>query len=207
MAGAAGAAIAGGAGLVSVCDVVIAAREAQFGFSEVRLGLVPAIISPFVIGKIGASAARALFVTGGRIDADRAGVGLVIGRSRADALESAVNECVNEVLLAAPGAIDHVKSLLREIDGRTPDRAVDVTVEYVTARRLSDEGRAGVVLVSRRHGWRRRVSRDERCIMDDRCAGGTGHEGRGLALRFAKAGADVRIGFRVTRQGVEALPN
>lgn len=140
-----GAAIAGGAGLVAVCDVVIAARDAQFGFSEVRLGLVPAIISPFVVGKIGASAARALFVTGGRIDADRAcTLGLVHRVVAADGLDAAVDECVNEVLLAAPGAIDHVKSLLREIDGRSPDAAVDVTVAYVTARRLSDEGRAGV---------------------------------------------------------------
>src|SRR6185436_4387539 len=66
-----GAAIGGGVGLVSVCDVAIAKRETQFGLSEVKLGILPAVISPYVIGKIGASHARALFLTGERFGADR----------------------------------------------------------------------------------------------------------------------------------------
>jgi methylglutaconyl-CoA hydratase len=73
-----GAAIGGGVGLVAVCDIAIAASDAKFGLSEVKLGILPAVISPYVIGKVGASHARALFLTGERFDAQRAlRIGLV----------------------------------------------------------------------------------------------------------------------------------
>ena len=141
-----GAAIAGGVGLVSVCDAVVAADGAMFGFSEVRLGIVPAIISPFVIAKIGASAARELFVTrrtlrcparprsrarapGGR--AGRPGLGgRPVRRSR--------------LLGCAPGAVAAAKALLRGVAGRTPETAFEVTGEAIAERRTSEEGKAGV---------------------------------------------------------------
>src|SRR5437763_1606767 len=89
-----GAAIGGGVGLVSVCDVAIATRDAKFGLSEVKLGILPAVISPYVIGKIGPSHARALFMTGERFDAERAlRIGLVHRLvDDAASLDAAVND-------------------------------------------------------------------------------------------------------------------
>src|SRR5580700_5627752 len=89
-----GAALGGGAGLAAVCDVAIAADDAIFGFTEVKLGILPAVISPFVLSKIGASQARALFLTGERFDAARAlRIGLVHDVVPADALDTAVDKC------------------------------------------------------------------------------------------------------------------
>lgn len=140
-----GAAIAGGVGLVSVCDVAIAADDTLFGFSEVKLGIVPAIISPFVVAKIGLSAARELFVTAARFDARRAReLGLVHRVVPPDALDTMVEECVAEVLSAAPGAVGAAKGLLRQLPGLQPATAIALTGEIIAERRLSGEGRAGV---------------------------------------------------------------
>jgi methylglutaconyl-CoA hydratase len=140
-----GAAIAGGGGLVAVCDVAIAAEGTQFGFSEVRLGIVPAIISPFVVAKIGFSAARELFVTGVRFDALRAHeLGLVHRVVAPAALDTAVAEYVAELLTAAPGAVAAAKHLLRELQGRSTETAIEVTSAVIAERRLSSEGRAGI---------------------------------------------------------------
>lgn len=140
-----GAAIAGGGGLVAVCDVAIAAEGTQFGFSEVRLGIVPAIISPFVLGKVGRSAARELFVTGVRFDALRAReLGLVHRVVPMAGLDAAVEECVAELLNAAPGAVAVAKQLLRELPGRSAETAIEITSRVIAERRLSPEGRAGV---------------------------------------------------------------
>lgn len=140
-----GAAIAGGGGLVAVCDIVVAADGTTFGFSEVKLGIVPAIISPFVLGKIGPSAARALFVTGARFDAARAReLGLVHHVVPAERLDQTVGECVADLLSAAPGAVASAKRLLRDVAGRPPETAIEVTSRVIAERRLSDEGRAGI---------------------------------------------------------------
>ena len=140
-----GAAIAGGGGLVAVCDVAIAAEGTQFGFSEVRLGIVPAIISPFVLAKVGPSAARELFVTGARFDAVRAReLGLVHRVVPAAALDAAVEGCVAELLTAAPGAVAAAKGLLRDLPGRSAATAIEITSAVIADRRLSSEGRAGI---------------------------------------------------------------
>ncbi|MBA3887800.1 MAG: enoyl-CoA hydratase/isomerase family protein [Acidobacteria bacterium] len=140
-----GAAIAGGVGLVAVCDVAIAAEDTQFGFSEVTLGIVPAIISPFVVAKIGTSAARELFLTAARFTALRAReLGLVHRVVPSIGLDAAVDGCVAELLSAAPGAVIAAKELLRELSGHRPDTAIDLTAEVIAERRLSVEGRAGV---------------------------------------------------------------
>ncbi|HSD27988.1 MAG TPA: enoyl-CoA hydratase-related protein, partial [Vicinamibacteria bacterium] len=101
-----GAALGGGAGLAAVADIVVAEEGARFGFTEVRLGLVPAVISPYVVRKIGASAARELFLTGERFSAARAAsIGLVHRVVRLDELDAAVDDRVRELLRAAPGAV------------------------------------------------------------------------------------------------------
>src|SRR5207245_3242136 len=94
-----GAAIGGGVGLVAVCDIAIATADAKFGLAEVKLGILPAVISPYVIAKIGATHARALFMTGERFDAERAlRIGLVhrIAES-AEALDRALDDVVGQI--------------------------------------------------------------------------------------------------------------
>ena len=107
-----GHALGGGVGLVACCDVVVAEPSAQFAFSEVKLGIVPAVISPFALAKIGPSAARRYFVTGERFDAATAlRIGLV---HEVDAeLDSAVARIVNDLLGAGPAATRTAKDLAR----------------------------------------------------------------------------------------------
>src|SRR5215217_4209326 len=102
-----GAAIGGGVGLVSVCDVAIALQTSQFGLSEVKLGILPAVISPYVISKIGATHARALFLTGERFDADRAlRIGLVHRvADSVQALDAAVDEAIKQLKSSGPEAV------------------------------------------------------------------------------------------------------
>jgi methylglutaconyl-CoA hydratase len=138
-----GAAIAGGAGLLAVCDAVVAADDTVFGFSEVKLGIVPAIISPFVIAKIGASAARELFVTGARFNAMRAReIGLVHRVVPFEQLNAAVDEYVAEISSANPAAMAAAKALVRNVAGRTPATAFEVTGAAIAARRVSADARA-----------------------------------------------------------------
>jgi methylglutaconyl-CoA hydratase len=108
-----GAALGGGAGLVAVADIAVAEEGARFGFTEVRLGLVPAVISPYVVRKIGVAAARELFLTGERFTAARAAaIGLVQRVVKLDELDAAVDERVGELLQAAPGAVAAAKALV-----------------------------------------------------------------------------------------------
>ena len=98
-----GAALGGGAGLVAACDIPVAALGTQFGFTEVRLGIIPAVISPYVLGKIGESAARELFLTGERFEAVRAlEIGLVRAAVPEEDLDAAVEGRVQELLQAGP---------------------------------------------------------------------------------------------------------
>jgi methylglutaconyl-CoA hydratase len=151
-----GAALGGGAGLVAVADVAVASAEAQFGFTEVRLGLVPAVISPFVLRKIGPSAARELFLTGERFSAGKAlAVGLVHRVVPESELDSAVEERVRELLQAAPGAVAAAKALVREVVGRRPEDVRAATTTRIAERRASAEGQEGLraFLEKRKPGW------------------------------------------------------
>lgn len=151
-----GAALGGGGGLVAVADVAVASAEAQFGFTEVRLGLVPAVISPFVLRKIGPSAARELFLTGERFGADKAlAIGLVHRVVPASELDSAVGERVRELLQAAPGAVAAAKALVRDVAGRRPQDVLDLTAGRIAERRASAEGQEGLraFLEKRKPGW------------------------------------------------------
>jgi methylglutaconyl-CoA hydratase len=116
-----GAALGGGAGLAAVCDIVVADEDAVFGFTETKLGILPAVISPFAIAKIGVSAARELFLTGARFSAARAlTLGLVHAVVAADALDATVQQYVRELLTAAPKAIARAKALIPRVAGRPP---------------------------------------------------------------------------------------
>ena len=140
-----GAAIGGGAGLTAVCDIALAAEEARFALSEVRLGLVPAVIGPYVVEKIGAGAARALFVTGERIAAQEAlRIGLVQQVVPASELDGAVAQKVEAVRQTGPAAVAAAKQLLRDLAGKTPDAAADLTADCIAALRVSAEGQEGI---------------------------------------------------------------
>jgi methylglutaconyl-CoA hydratase len=140
-----GAALGGGAGLAAVCDIAVADERAVFGFTEVKVGILPSMISPFVLPRIGQAAARELFLTGMRFDAGRAKeIGLVHAVVPASELDLRVDSYVQEVLSAAPEAVSTAKSLLRRIAGRAPADVRELTAETIAERRASAEGQEGM---------------------------------------------------------------
>lgn len=140
-----GAAIGGGAGLAAVCDIVVAAETAVFGFTEVRLGLVPAVIAPFVISKIGRAAARELFLTGVRFPASRAaGIGLVQTVVPEADVDAAVDTYLGDLLASPPGALAATKKLVAEIGRRGPAEVGALCAEAIAKRRVSAEGQEGL---------------------------------------------------------------
>lgn len=140
-----GAALGGGSGLAAVCDIVVADDRAVFGFTEVKLGILPAMISPFVLPKIGVSAARELFLTGARFDAARAqAIGLVHAVVPLDQLDAAVAKYVAEVLTAAPTGVAAAKALIPQVWGRTPEDVATLTARTIAAQRGSAEGQDGL---------------------------------------------------------------
>jgi len=140
-----GAALGGGAGLAAVCDIVVAETRTVFGFTETKLGILPAMISPFVLAKIGVSAARELFLTGMRFDAARAqAIGLVHAVAAADELDAAVARYVAEILSAAPTAVAAAKALIPAVAGRTPEDVAALTARTIAAQRGSPEGQEGL---------------------------------------------------------------
>lgn len=140
-----GAAIGGGAGLAAVCDIAVAAHEATFALSEVRLGLVPAVIAPYVMEKIGAGAARALFLTGERFPAQEAlRLGLVQRVVPTDELDATIADTIALARQAGPNAVATAKQLLRDIAGKTPDEAAAITVECIADVRVGREAQEGI---------------------------------------------------------------
>jgi len=140
-----GAALGGGAGLAAACDVVVAAEDAVFGFTEVVLGILPAMISPYVVGKIGLSAARELCLSGARFPAARAReIGLVHEVVTADRLDLAVERHVQLFRKAAPSAVAATKRMLRDVAGHRPADVMALTVEAIARQRVSPEGQEGL---------------------------------------------------------------
>ena len=132
-----GYALGGGSGLICCTDVAVAAPDAVFGFSEVKLGIVPAVISPFVLPRIGTAAARRLFLTGERFDAETAlRIGLVHGVA-AD-LDGAIDRIVDELLSAGPEATRAAKRLIRERPGG------EEAARLAAKLRTSPEGQEGL---------------------------------------------------------------
>jgi methylglutaconyl-CoA hydratase len=145
-----GYALGGGSGLVACADIAVASPDATFGFTEVRLGIIPAVISPFVFAKIGSGAARRFFLTGERVDAKTAlRIGLV--QEVAEDLEGAVERLVGEVLESGPQATRAAKRLARE---RPSD--ADELARLAAGLRTGAEGQEGLraFLEKRRPAWR-----------------------------------------------------
>jgi methylglutaconyl-CoA hydratase len=140
-----GAALGGGAGLCAVADVVVAERETLFGFTETKLGIIPAVISPFVLAKIGVSHARRLFLSGERFDAERAQlIGLVHDLVGADALDGTIDAVVQELLTAGPEAAAAAKRLIRDVSRAEYDASRALTARAIARRRTSPEGQEGL---------------------------------------------------------------
>jgi methylglutaconyl-CoA hydratase len=151
-----GAALGGGAGLAAVCDVAIASEETIFGFTETKLGILPAVISPFVLAKIGVSHARALFLTGERFGAARAAqIGLIHEVTGLDSLDAAVERVLQEVRSAAPGAIAFAKKIIVDVSAATYAESRDITAHAIAQQRTSPEGQEGLraFLERRKAGW------------------------------------------------------
>jgi len=141
-----GAALGGCMGLCAVSDVVLALDGTRFGFTETKLGILPAVIAPFVLPRIGESQARAVIPSGERFGADRA---LAMGLAHevlADesSLDARVEAVVAEVLTAGPGAARAAKSLVRNLRGTAGDQARDIVVDVAARQRVSPEGQEGL---------------------------------------------------------------
>lgn len=152
-----GGAYGGGVGLVAACDMAIAAEEAVFCLSEVRLGIIPSVVSPYVLAAIGQRAARRYFLTAERFDAVEAHrLGLVHEVVPASELSGAADRLVEQLLAGGPAAIASAKQLIADVGGRPVDEAlITETARRIAAARASDEGREGITafLERRKPGW------------------------------------------------------
>jgi methylglutaconyl-CoA hydratase len=151
-----GAALGGGVGLAAVCDIVVAEDRAVFGFTEVKLGILPAVISPFVLQKIGRSAARELFLTGARFSAERAlQIGLVHAIVRETDLDGTVHKYVEECLTGGREAMAAAKALIARVWDQPIDTATAITAAALAERRVSAEGQEGLraFLEKRKPAW------------------------------------------------------
>jgi methylglutaconyl-CoA hydratase len=151
-----GAALGGGAGLAAVCDIVVAGEDAVFGFTEAKLGILPAVISPFAVARIGVSAARELFLTASRFTAARAKeIGLVHAVAHEGALDSVVEAYAKELATSAPAAVTAAKRLIAQVVDRSPQDVAGLTVEAIARHRVSREGQDGMraFLEKRRAPW------------------------------------------------------
>ncbi|MBM4250170.1 MAG: hypothetical protein FJ149_12265 [Euryarchaeota archaeon] len=151
-----GAAVGGGVGLTAVCDIAIASSEAKFGFGEAKLGIIPAMISPYVLRKIGPGPARELFLTGDRFTAERAReIGLVNEVVPPDKLDEAVNARVGSLLTSAPNAIAEAKRLIRLVPKMGAGEAREYTLDKIAELRAAPEGQEGMraFLEKRKANW------------------------------------------------------
>jgi methylglutaconyl-CoA hydratase len=153
-----GAALGGGAGLVAICDYVLASDNAKFGFTEVRLGIIPAVISPYVVAKIGETNARATFLSGMRFctrDARR--MGLIHRRVDHEKLDEETNRIVGEFLLAGPKAAIGAKKLIRDVIhfGTNQKESIESTCRSIAKFRISKEGQEGMnaILEKKSPSW------------------------------------------------------
>ena len=141
-----GAAFGGGVGLVACCDIAIASTEAAFSLSEVRLGLIPSVISPYVIAAIGEREARRYFLTAERFDAVEARrIGLVQDVVGSGALDEAVATIAGHLLKGGPRALAAAKKLIADVSRRCMDDALSAeTARRIAAIRVESEGKEGL---------------------------------------------------------------
>lgn len=153
-----GPAVGGGTGLIAACDVAIGVSSSWFCFSEVKLGLIPAVISPYVVEAIGPRAARRYFLTAERFGAEEAHRLGLLHEVVADqaALDAKVHELIGAVFQTAPGAVDAAKDLIRTVQHQEIDNGlISETAKRIAERRASDEGREGTsaFLEKRKASW------------------------------------------------------
>jgi methylglutaconyl-CoA hydratase len=151
-----GVAIGGGTGLVAVCDIAVAASNAKFSFSEVKIGLIPACISPYVLNKCGEGRCREFFLTGERMTAERAlSAGLVNKVVEGEKLDEAVEELVGQLISSGPEAIARCKDLLRVVPHMSYGDVKKYTAKVIAQIRMSEEGQEGMAafLQKRKPRW------------------------------------------------------
>jgi methylglutaconyl-CoA hydratase len=151
-----GAAIGGGAGMVAVNDIVIAGDKSLFSLSEVKIGLVPACISPYVIRKIGENRSRELFLTGERIDAERAlAIGLANAACAQEDLKATAQTYIDRLISSGPNALRICKEMLEKVPQLSLEENKRYTAETIAGLRISDEGQEGMkaFFEKRKPGW------------------------------------------------------
>lgn len=151
-----GAALGGGVGLAAVCDIVVQAEGTRWAFSEVKLGIAPAVISPYVLAKIGRSHARSLFLTGERFSAERAlQIGLAHWLVPEAQLDSEVARITQEILSCAPMAVTRAKELILAVPDLEREEAMLLTTQTIASLRVSPEGQEGLraFLEKRKPAW------------------------------------------------------
>ena len=156
-----GAAVGGGVGLVAVCDLVIAADDTRFGLTETQLGLVPAMISPYLVRKMGLSAARAWCLNGTRFGAQQAAsMGLVHEVVPAAQLDDAIEHAVASFSGTSPAAVASTKRLLSLVAGQSPSEVMRLAAEAIAAARESADGQEGLraFFEKRAPAWTERLS-------------------------------------------------
>ena len=155
-----GASYGGGVGLIACCDIAIASENAIFSLSEVRLGLIPSVISPYLIAAIGSRAARRYFLSGERFDAARAlQLGLVHEVVEPGSLDASLEQCVDALLNSGPSAQAAAKELIQQVQGRAIDKSlIEETARRIAEVRASDEAREGLTafLEKRKPDWNRK---------------------------------------------------
>ena len=140
-----GHALGGGCGLTAAVDCAITTENTVFGLTEVKLGIVPAVISPFVVQKIGIARARTLFLTGERFDGREAErIGLVHEAVPADALDDEVERIVGELATSGPCALASAKGLIHAIDGLSLEDAIPITSKWIAELRATPEAKEGM---------------------------------------------------------------
>lgn len=151
-----GAAIGGGCGLVAACDIAVAADTAKLGLSEVKIGIIPAVIAPYVIRKIGERGAREFMLTGERVDGARAeAIGLVNRAVAHTRLDAEVARYVEALVTSGPAAVAACKRLIEAVAPLAPEAATDITTQMIADIRISDEGQEGMAsfLEKRKPNW------------------------------------------------------
>ncbi len=157
-----GAALGGGTGLVSTCDIAVTVPEAILGATEVRLGLLPAVISPFLIARIGPANARDIFLTGERISAERAAeIGLVHYVVPANELDSFIDKKIDRLLASGPHALAAAKELIYQVAYQEPEAVADITLDAIAQARVSPEGQEGMAAFLERRAPSFKIERQQ----------------------------------------------
>jgi methylglutaconyl-CoA hydratase len=156
-----GSALGGGTGLISICDISIGLEQAKFGLTEVNLGIIPSVISPFVINKIGIKNAREFFLTGERFDGKTAlSAGLLnYVVTTEEELNKKVFHLINELLISGPVAVKESKQLIREFGKLNMNNVLQFTSEKIAKIRISPEGQEGIssFLEKRKPNWVKKI--------------------------------------------------